>query len=483
APEEPVGPDETEALQAQAEQESASTEADVTWGSWQAAPAMGAEPETVTEMVAAMGVEHEADEEQVPAAEAEPGETLAPEAEAEETQAEAEEPEAEPLVAPDDAQDLDLVDWEPSPVTTLPTESTDEAAPAEEPEEAAEEPITPEASEPVTPEASEPVTEAPEEAEPDHSVGLTGAAAAALAAASAWGVWSGAPAVPSMPAPSPFPVAEPEPEPAMSAEATEGEAIEQPSETGEPEPTDEVQPEPTEDTEPFGLYVPEPEVLTIPEPQPSADEPEHPAFSAGLVTTPIPEPDMYAAPGRPPFQVPEPEPYVIPEPLASSEPVFFTPPTGDTTPIPEPGFPPYVEPTVVETPQDVQASPFAAHERVHEAAGASAAYDLRVDVFSVLGFPAPVAAPDTAGDTTTADTTAENPAPAPDLVDAPAEDPEADESVDPAPEPDGEAEHEESEHPRWFDRAKMWAANNLYDPDEETPAAAEEAHPQDEQNR
>ncbi|HSN11147.1 MAG TPA: hypothetical protein VLS51_03425, partial [Propionibacteriaceae bacterium] len=34
APEEPVGPDEPEAFQGQAEQESAPNEADVTWGSW-----------------------------------------------------------------------------------------------------------------------------------------------------------------------------------------------------------------------------------------------------------------------------------------------------------------------------------------------------------------------------------------------------------------------------------------------------------------
>lgn len=458
AAEEPVASDEPEGRQAQAEQESAPTETDVTWGSWQAAPAMGSEPETVTELLAAMGAEHEGEEEPVPASEAE--EPAAP-------ADEGAEPEAEPLVAPDDAQGPDLVDWEPSPVTTLTTEAIEESSP--EPSEQGAE----------APEEAEPVSEAPEEAEPDHSVGLTGAAAAALAAASAWGVWGGTPAVPAMPSPSPFPVAE-------------------------PEPTDEVPPEVAAEPEASGLYVPEPEVLSIPEPQPSADEPEHPTFSAGLVTTPIPEPDMYAAPGQPPFQVPEPEPYVIPEPPVSSEPAPFARSTGDTTPIPEPGFPPYVEPVEEtpedETPQDVETFPFAAHERVHEAAGASAAYDLRVDVFAVLGFPQPAAEPDTAvgtavdtavdtvddatTDTTAGDSTTEDPTPASDLVSSPADDPVAGEStmVDNHQEPEGDA-HEQSEHPRWFDRAKMWAANNLYDPDEETPAAAEEAHPQDEQSR
>jgi hypothetical protein len=29
-----------------------------------------------------------------------------------------------------------------------------------------------------------------------------------------------------------------------------------------------------------------------------------------------------------------------------------------------------------------------------------------------------------------------------------------------------QADHE-AEHSKWFDRAKMWAANNLYDPDED----------------
>jgi len=37
--------------------------------------------------------------------------------------------------------------------------------------------------------------------------------------------------------------------------------------------------------------------------------------------------------------------------------------------------------------------------------------------------------------------------------------------VDSQPE-HGQSEHE-AEHSKWFDRAKMWAANNLYDPDED----------------
>jgi hypothetical protein len=53
---------------------------------------------------------------------------------------------------------------------------------------------------------------------------------------------------------------------------------------------------------------------------------------------------------------------------------------------------------------------------------------------------------------------------------------------EPAHEP-GQAEHE-GEHGKWFDRAKMWAANNLYDPDEdESVIKPEGVSGQDEHNR
>ncbi len=407
--------------------------------------------------------------------------------EADEPETAAGEPDAEPLVAPDDAQDLDLVDWEPEPTTAPVVETSAEAA-TEEGDARTEE--------------GDAMAEAPSEtgAEPDHSVGLTGAAAAALAAASTWGVWGGTPAVPSMPGSSPFQVAEPEPELPP-----------------EPQPADALEPETS------GLYVPEPEVLTIPEPQPSVAEPA--SFSPGLVTTPIPEPDMYAAPGLPPFKVPEPEPYVIPEPQPSSEPSPFPPPRGDTTPIPEPGSataPPREgdEAQAGEQEKSSHVDPgVAAHEQVHAAAGASAAYDLRVDVSSVLGFPplgeastpaedpviaesaAPVIVSDEGG-AMVASTAGDPSGPIPGEVtthDAPAAEadvvtgsddldtrsddvaPAGDEafaadltaSQDEASEDPG---HEQSEHRRWFDRAKMWAANNLYDPDEDAGD-----HPQDEQ--
>jgi hypothetical protein len=47
----------------------------------------------------------------------------------------------------------------------------------------------------------------------------------------------------------------------------------------------------------------------------------------------------------------------------------------------------------------------------------------------------------------------------------------------------GQAEHE-GEHGKWFDRAKMWAANNLYDPDEDESVIKPEGdNGQDVQNR
>ncbi|HET7724392.1 MAG TPA: hypothetical protein VFK68_07110, partial [Propionibacteriaceae bacterium] len=456
------------------EPEGALSEADVTWGSWQSAPAMAPEPETITEVVAAMEAapEDEAQsawrpEESAPEGEVEPasqpdeptsqaeadepqaltGEPItdesesaeseqAPDAHTGETEAESGEPDAERLVAPDDAQEPDLVDWEPEP--THPAEqaagqepdegeaTSQEAAGAEDTEAGEQEPAT----------VEEP--EAAEETPTDHGTGLTGAAAAALAAASAWGVWGGTPAVPSMPAPSPFPVAEPdasaapeseataepeseatvEPEPAQaeepeagaepqSFEAAEAETEPQAEEAAEQEePAAEAEPQAAEagEQEPFGLYVPEPEVLRIPEPQPSADEPEAASFSPGLVTTPIPEPDMYAAPGMAPFTVPEPEPYVIPEPQPSPEPSPVAQPTGDTTPIPEPGF-------VPESLRQVDAGPIGGtdptlvpHEQVHVAAGDSDAYDLHVDVYAVLGFPPPAEPTPPAEDSAVPDT-------------------------------------------------------------------------------
>ena len=61
------------------------------------------------------------------------------------------------------------------------------------------------------------------------------------------------------------------------------------------------------------------------------------------------------------------------------------------------------------------------------------------------------------------------PAPAADVQNAPEAQPEH-----------GQQEHE-GEHSKWFDRAKMWAANNLYDPDEdETVVPHDEGHGQDE---
>jgi hypothetical protein len=394
-----------------AETSAAASEADLAWGSWQSAPPMAAEPETLTEVLAGMssGEGSEALDTEVDESGAE--ETPADAAEAHATEGEEDVP--EPLVAPDDATDPDLVDWEPEPA----------AAPVAEPE-----------AEGIFAE------------EADHSLGLTGAAAAALAAASAWGVWGGTASVPSMPAPSPFPVVEPEPET-----------------PAEPEPVTAQGFEPEEP----GLYVPEPEVLSIPEPQALGHEPEAESLAPDLVTGPIPEPDMYAAPGRSPFQVPEPEPHIIPEPEPTSEPSPFAPPTGDTTPIPEPGFTPQAAPdtaadesAVDETAGEQTASSDAvsavlsvpperaAQEQVHAAASASAAYDLRVDVFSVLGFPVP-----------------EEPA-------APADEPSKEEPRVDEHLTDEQGQHE-SEHGRWFERARMWAANNLYDPDEDVPARSE----------
>jgi len=71
--------------------------------------------------------------------------------------------------------------------------------------------------------------------------------------------------------------------------------------------------------------------------------------------------------------------------------------------------------------------------------------------------------------------------PAPDAEFQPAPDAE----FQPAPETQPEhGQPGDAEHSKWFDRAKMWAANNLYDPDEEEPViASEDAHGQDDQFR
>jgi hypothetical protein len=52
-----------------------------------------------------------------------------------------------------------------------------------------------------------------------------------------------------------------------------------------------------------------------------------------------------------------------------------------------------------------------------------------------------------------------------------------------AHEEQGHPEHE-GEHSKWFDRAKMWAANNLYDPDEDDSVIkSHDDHGQDDQHR
>ncbi len=637
--------------------EPAASDSEAAWGPWQAAPEQGAAPETVPELVEGneseavavpeTGAPEEADTTpeaatEVPsvpapepwteadltpdtsaAPEAADLESATPEAVAPEVEApEAGEPVPAPLIAPDDVSDLDLVDWEP-----LPMAASDRTATEFVPESGLDEPesevsqFAPSAAlaEPESAVAPEPEPVAEPEPEPDHSVGLTGAAAAGLAAAAAWGVWSGTPAVPSMPAENPMHLAEPEPEAALPAEPEP--VVASPF---APESSEVTEPEP-EPYEP-GLPVPEPEVLTIPEPQPSEFAAEAPLAPSDVVTTPIPDPDMYAAPGLSTFAVPEPEPFVIPEPEPFGEPSSAAPPTGETTPIPEPGFPAPVmaEPTpmmgaetpelpepasaVAEAAQPV-APELAAHEQIHAAAGAHPAYDLAVDVSSIVGVamrfapaesagvaprvddserqivvndeaaaamfarsaptheepavepaphdepaagavvpeavpPYPFSAPEPAWEVPqveapqveaheaaeqepAADPWAFSPPPVPDSVFAapegsvpswtlppasaphaapepsdappvwdapeqawapPAENgPEvAADSVPAAPDAEpqqGQPEHE-GEHSKWYDRAKMWAANNLYDPDEdESVIEGDATHRQDEQNR
>jgi hypothetical protein len=513
------------------------------------------------------------------------------------------EPQPEPLAAPDEVDELELVDWEPQPLSVSSEVPAPEATP--EPDAFAE----PEAAAEPEP---EPVEAATPPAEPDHSVGLTGAAAAALAAASAWGVWGGTPAVPSMPPEAPMEVAVPEPEPLQVAEPEAVNAA-----PFEPKSAEIAQ------AESEGLHVPEPEVLRIPEPEPYGIAAE-PAFPSDVVTTPIPEPDMYAAPGLPTFTVPEPEPYAIPEPEAPSEPSPFSVPVGETTPIPEPGAVIEPEPSRSEGFAAEEApSPFtgipdgtvlspptvapenAPHEQLHAWAAANPDYDLSVDVSSIVGGALKFAPAESAGVAPQIDDTqrqivvndeaaaamfarsaptAEEPAApaeqepwsppaepepwsppaepeayappaepepwtppattfAPEaepygVLPAPAPEPEADpfaftpppipESIfappaaeesapawtapatsvpepapsepepapawtEPAPDaefqpaPETQPEHGQpgdAEHSKWFDRAKMWAANNLYDPDEdESIIRSDDDHGQDDQHR
>ena len=67
---------------------------------------------------------------------------------------------------------------------------------------------------------------------------------------------------------------------------------------------------------------------------------------------------------------------------------------------------------------------------------------------------------------------------------APSE-PAPDAEFQPAPETQPEhGQPGDAEHSKWFDRAKMWAANNLYDPDEdESVIASHDDHSQDDQHR
>lgn len=493
-----------------------------------------AEPEVVAEPEATAETVSEAE------AMAQPETMYEPEAVAE---PEATEPQPEPLAAPDEVDDLELVDWEPQPLSA----SSEVPAPEETPEAVA---------------FAEP--------EPDHSLGLTGAAAAALAAASAWGVWGGTPAVPSMPPEAPTEVAEPEPEPLQVAEPEAVNAA-----PFEPESAEIAQ------AESEGLFVPEPEVLRIPEPEPYGIAAE-PAVPSNVVTTPIPEPDMYAAPGLPTFTVPEPEPYVIPEPQAPSEPSTFSVPVGETTPIPEPGG--VIEPESVIEPEPSRSEGFAAeeapspftgipdgtvptpptvapenapHEQLHAWAAANPDYDLSVDVSSIVGGALKFAPAESAGVAPQVDDTRRQivvndeaaaamfapeadpygvpPAPAPEpepdpfaftpppipesIFAAPAaeesapawtapvtsvpepapsepepapawSEPAPDAEFQPAPETQPEhGQPGDAEHSKWFDRAKMWAANNLYDPDEDESVIkshddrGQDDHGQDDQHR
>ena len=71
--------------------------------------------------------------------------------------------------------------------------------------------------------------------------------------------------------------------------------------------------------------------------------------------------------------------------------------------------------------------------------------------------------------------------PAPDAEFQPAPDAEF------QPAPETQLEHGQpgdAEHSKWFDRAKMWASNNLYDPDEdESVVTSDDDHGQDDQHR
>src|SRR5665647_2865721 len=114
-------------------------------------PEAVAEPEAIAEPEAASDPEATAETVSEAEAMAQPETMYEPEAVAE---PEATAPQPEPLAAPDEVDDLELVDWEPQPLSA----SSEVLAPGETPEAGA---------------FAEP--------EPDHSLGLTGAAAAALA--------------------------------------------------------------------------------------------------------------------------------------------------------------------------------------------------------------------------------------------------------------------------------------------------------------
>jgi nicotinate-nucleotide--dimethylbenzimidazole phosphoribosyltransferase len=274
------------------------------------------------------------------------------------------------------------------------------------------------------------------------------------------------------------------------------------------------------------------------------------------VTTPIPEPGFIA-----PEPTPEPA-FATPEPaFATPEPIAEAPTRLESGDMP-------VESTGTALAPEGVAPEYAAHEQVHASASENPAYDLTVDVSSIVGAALRFVPAESAGVAPQVDDpqrqivvndeaaeamfarsapVAEKPAapaepepyeppaaeaepwaPAqPESWTAPAEpepheppaaepepwapaqpeswtapaEPEPHEPpaaepapyappaaeqgppADPAPEAQpehGQQEHE-GEHSKWFDRAKMWAANNLYDPDEdETVVPHDEGHGQDE---
>jgi hypothetical protein len=98
---------------------------------------------------------------------------------------------------------------------------------------------------------------------------------------------------------------------------------------------------------------------------------------------------------------------------------------------------------------------------------------------------APPAAEESAPAWTATETSVPEPAPS-EPEPAPAwSEPAPDAEFQPAPETQLEhGQPGDAEHSKWFDRAKMWAANNLYDPDEdESVIASHDDHGQDDQHR